>query len=84
MLREIDYSSLCHRQYNKLRNLLKDARHDCVLFANEFQQSCYLPRERGESMEKWQSRYGLNNSQAFTLSASFISLPLLISQLISI
>ncbi|XP_072818303.1 DIS3-like exonuclease 1 isoform X1 [Vicugna pacos] len=44
------------RQYNKLRNLLKDARHDCVLFANEFQQSCYLPRERGESMEKWQSR----------------------------
>uniref|UniRef100_A0A8C2P0Y5 DIS3-like exonuclease 1 n=1 Tax=Capra hircus TaxID=9925 RepID=A0A8C2P0Y5_CAPHI len=56
------------RQYNKLRNLLKDARHDCVLFANEFQQSCYLPRERGESMEKWQSRYGLNNSQVFTLS----------------
>nr|KAF6391770.1 DIS3 like exosome 3'-5' exoribonuclease [Pipistrellus kuhlii] len=44
------------RQYNKLRNLLKDARHDCVLFANEFQQSCYLPRERGESMEKWQTR----------------------------
>ncbi|XP_045397343.1 DIS3-like exonuclease 1 isoform X2 [Lemur catta] len=44
------------RQYNKLRNLLKDARHDCILFANEFQQSCYLPRERGESMEKWQTR----------------------------
>ncbi|XP_059553594.1 DIS3-like exonuclease 1 isoform X3 [Myotis daubentonii] len=44
------------RQYNKLRNLLKDARHDCVLFANEFQQYCYLPRERGESMEKWQTR----------------------------
>ncbi|XP_037588876.1 DIS3-like exonuclease 1 [Cebus imitator] len=44
------------RQYNKLRNLLKDARHDCILFANEFQQCCYLPRERGESMEKWQTR----------------------------
>ncbi|XP_049761759.1 DIS3-like exonuclease 1 isoform X3 [Elephas maximus indicus] len=44
------------RQYNKLRNLLKDARHDSILFANEFQQYCYLPRERGESMEKWQTR----------------------------
>ncbi|XP_019389391.1 PREDICTED: DIS3-like exonuclease 1 [Crocodylus porosus] len=44
------------RQYNKLRNLMKDARHDCILFANEFQQHCYLPRERGESMEKWQTR----------------------------
>ncbi|XP_063494962.1 DIS3-like exonuclease 1 isoform X17 [Symphalangus syndactylus] len=44
------------RQYNKLRNLLKDARHDCILFANEFQQCCYLPREGGESMEKWQTR----------------------------
>ncbi|XP_040348117.1 DIS3-like exonuclease 1 [Herpailurus yagouaroundi] len=44
------------RQYNKLRNLLRDARHDCILFANEFQQFCYLPRERGESMEKWQTR----------------------------
>ncbi|XP_039074739.1 DIS3-like exonuclease 1 isoform X5 [Hyaena hyaena] len=44
------------RQYNKLRNLLKDTRHDCILFANEFQQYCYLPRERGESMEKWQTR----------------------------
>lgn len=82
MLREIYSSSLCHRQYNKLRNLLKDARHDCVLFANEFQQSCYLPRERGESMEKWQSRYGPNNSWVFTLSASFISLSLVIWELI--
>uniref|UniRef100_A0A250Y6Q7 DIS3-like exonuclease 1 n=1 Tax=Castor canadensis TaxID=51338 RepID=A0A250Y6Q7_CASCN len=44
------------RQYNKLRNLLKDARHDCILFANEFQQHCYLPREGGEPMEKWQTR----------------------------
>ncbi|XP_036865929.2 DIS3-like exonuclease 1 isoform X3 [Manis javanica] len=44
------------RQYNKLRNLLKDARHDCILFANEFQQCCYRPREGGESMEKWQTR----------------------------
>ncbi|XP_008578163.1 PREDICTED: DIS3-like exonuclease 1 [Galeopterus variegatus] len=44
------------RQYNRLRNLMKDARHDCVLFANEFQQYCYLPRERGEAMEKWQTR----------------------------
>ncbi|KAM9585745.1 DIS3-like exonuclease 1 isoform 1-T1 [Trichechus inunguis] len=44
------------RQYNKLRSLLKDARRDCILFANEFQQHCYLLRERGESMEKWQTR----------------------------
>ncbi|XP_059714690.1 DIS3-like exonuclease 1 isoform X2 [Haemorhous mexicanus] len=44
------------RQYNKLRNLLKDPRHDCTVFANEFQQHCYLPREKGESMEKWQTR----------------------------
>ncbi|NWS39075.1 DI3L1 exonuclease, partial [Probosciger aterrimus] len=44
------------RQYNKLRNLAKDARHDCAVFANEFHQHCYLPREKGESMEKWQTR----------------------------
>ncbi|KAM5292142.1 DIS3-like exonuclease 1 isoform 2-T2 [Ctenodactylus gundi] len=44
------------RQYNKLRSLLKDARHDCILFANEFQQHCYIPRERGETLEKWQTR----------------------------
>ncbi|XP_074862490.1 DIS3-like exonuclease 1 isoform X1 [Carettochelys insculpta] len=44
------------RQYNRLRNLVKDARNDCILFANEFQQYCYLPREKGESMEKWQTR----------------------------
>ncbi|XP_038623376.1 DIS3-like exonuclease 1 [Tachyglossus aculeatus] len=44
------------RQYNKLRNLLKDARHDCILFANEFHQCCYVPRVQGESMEKWQTR----------------------------
>ncbi|XP_030915567.1 DIS3-like exonuclease 1 isoform X2 [Geospiza fortis] len=44
------------RQYNKLRNLLKDPRHDCTVFANEFHQHCYLPREKGESMEKWQTR----------------------------
>ncbi|XP_050007738.1 DIS3-like exonuclease 1 [Alexandromys fortis] len=50
------------RQYNKLRNLLKDARHDCVLFANEFQQHCYLPREKGEAMEKWQTRSIYNSA----------------------
>uniref|UniRef100_A0A8C6SZQ5 DIS3-like exonuclease 1 n=1 Tax=Neogobius melanostomus TaxID=47308 RepID=A0A8C6SZQ5_9GOBI len=44
------------RQYNRLRNLLKDARHDCVLFANEFQEYSYCPREKGESQEKWQTR----------------------------
>ncbi|XP_021092693.1 DIS3-like exonuclease 1 isoform X3 [Heterocephalus glaber] len=44
------------RQYNKLRSLLRDARHDCILFANEFQELCYLPRERGEALEKWQTR----------------------------
>ncbi|XP_029000136.1 DIS3-like exonuclease 1 [Betta splendens] len=44
------------RQYSRLRNLLKDPRHDCVLFANEFQEYSYCPRERGESLETWQSR----------------------------
>ncbi|CAM9412327.1 unnamed protein product [Bubo scandiacus] len=44
------------RQYKKLRNLVKDARHDCIVFANEFHQHSYLPREKGESMEKWQTR----------------------------
>lgn len=45
------------RQYNHLRNLVKDARHDCIVFANEFHQHSYLPREKGESMEKWQTRF---------------------------
>ncbi|XP_072888829.1 DIS3-like exonuclease 1 isoform X1 [Hemitrygon akajei] len=44
------------RQYNKLRNLLKDARHECVMFFNEFQLYSYVPREQGESLEKWQTR----------------------------
>ncbi|XP_068605162.1 DIS3-like exonuclease 1 [Brachionichthys hirsutus] len=44
------------RKYNRLRNLLKDPRHDCVLFANEFQQSSYCPREKGESQDKWRTR----------------------------
>ncbi|XP_003969771.2 LOW QUALITY PROTEIN: DIS3-like exonuclease 1 [Takifugu rubripes] len=44
------------RQYNRLRNLIKDPRHDCVLFSNEFQEYSYCPREKGESLEKWQTR----------------------------
>nr|XP_020441270.1 DIS3-like exonuclease 1 [Monopterus albus] len=44
------------RQYNRLRNLLKDSRHDCVLFANEFQKYSYCLREKGESQEKWHTR----------------------------
>ncbi|KAG7468253.1 hypothetical protein MATL_G00140980 [Megalops atlanticus] len=44
------------RQYNRLRNLLKDPRHDCVLFCNEFQQYAYCPREQGEAQDKWQTR----------------------------
>lgn len=44
------------RQYSRLRTLLKDPRHDCVLFANEFQEYAYRERERGESQEKWQTR----------------------------
>ncbi|XP_067827366.1 DIS3-like exonuclease 1 isoform X1 [Heptranchias perlo] len=44
------------RQYNKLRNLLKDARHECVMFFNEFQLYSYVPREQGEPLEKWQTR----------------------------
>lgn len=47
------------RQYNKLRNLIKDTRHDCTVFANEFHQNSYQPREKGESMEKWQTRFAL-------------------------
>ncbi|KAM6980009.1 DIS3-like exonuclease 1 [Aplochiton taeniatus] len=44
------------RQYNRLRSLLKDPRHDCVLFANEFQEYSYCPREKGETQDKWQTR----------------------------
>lgn len=44
------------RQYNRLRNLLKDPRHDCVLFANEFQEYSYCPREKGESQDRWHTR----------------------------
>ncbi|KAJ7311275.1 hypothetical protein JRQ81_006890 [Phrynocephalus forsythii] len=50
------------RQYNKLRNLLKDARHDCVMFFNEFHLLSYLPRDRGEPLEKWQTRSIYNAS----------------------
>ncbi|XP_051235542.1 DIS3-like exonuclease 1 [Dicentrarchus labrax] len=44
------------RQHNRLRTLLNDPRHDCVLFANEFQEYSYCPREKGESQDKWQTR----------------------------
>ncbi|XP_054861694.1 DIS3-like exonuclease 1 [Amphiprion ocellaris] len=44
------------RYYNRLRSLVKDPRHDCVLFANEFQQYSYCPREKGESQDKWMTR----------------------------
>ncbi|CAL8352466.1 unnamed protein product [Merluccius merluccius] len=44
------------RQYNRLRGLLKDPRHDCVLFANEFQEYAYCSREKGESQDKWHNR----------------------------
>ncbi|KAK6294086.1 hypothetical protein J4Q44_G00349160 [Coregonus suidteri] len=44
------------RQYNRLRSLLKDPRHDCILFANEFQEYSYCPREKGEPQDKWQTR----------------------------
>ncbi|XP_037390155.1 DIS3-like exonuclease 1 isoform X1 [Pygocentrus nattereri] len=44
------------RHYNRLRALLKDPRHDCILFANEFQQYSYCPREKGETQEKWHTR----------------------------
>uniref|UniRef100_A0A8D2LTA2 DIS3-like exonuclease 1 n=1 Tax=Varanus komodoensis TaxID=61221 RepID=A0A8D2LTA2_VARKO len=50
------------RQYTKLRNLLRDARHDCIMFFNEFQLYSYLPRQRGESLEKWQTRSIYNAS----------------------
>ncbi|KAG8145223.1 hypothetical protein E2320_013588 [Naja naja] len=50
------------RQHNKLRNLVRDARRDCIVFFNEFQLLSYLPRERGESLEKWQTRSIYNAS----------------------
>ncbi|ETE63513.1 DIS3-like exonuclease 1, partial [Ophiophagus hannah] len=48
--------------HNKLRNLVRDARRDCIVFFNEFQLLSYLPRERGESLEKWQTRSIYNAS----------------------
>lgn len=48
-----------YRHYNRLRALLKDPRHDCVLFANEFQQYSYCPRDKGESQDKWNTRWVL-------------------------
>ncbi|KAG8440779.1 hypothetical protein GDO86_006494 [Hymenochirus boettgeri] len=44
------------RQSKKLVSLLRDARHDCVLFPNEFQHHAYIPREMGESILDWQTR----------------------------
>ncbi|XP_053574505.1 DIS3-like exonuclease 1 [Bombina bombina] len=44
------------RQYKKLRSLLRDPRHDCILFPNEFQHEAYLPREQGEAVQNWQTR----------------------------
>ncbi|KAM6943023.1 DIS3-like exonuclease 1 [Xenentodon cancila] len=44
------------RGYNRLRSLVKDPRHDCVLFANEFQEFCFCPREEGERQDRWQTR----------------------------
>ncbi|KAJ7420904.1 hypothetical protein WISP_45979 [Willisornis vidua] len=62
------------RQYNKLRNLLKDPRHDCTVFANEFHQHCYLPREKAEPMEKWQSR-NIYNAAAWYYSHCLGQMP---------
>ncbi|XP_068131120.1 DIS3-like exonuclease 1 [Hyperolius riggenbachi] len=50
------------RQYKKLRSLLRDARHDCIFFPNEFQHCAYLPREMGEAIEDWQTRCIYNSS----------------------
>ncbi|XP_035667414.1 DIS3-like exonuclease 1 [Branchiostoma floridae] len=44
------------RAYGRLRTLLRDPRQECAVFANEFQQYAYCPREHGETLEKWQSR----------------------------
>ncbi|XP_008291591.1 DIS3-like exonuclease 1 [Stegastes partitus] len=44
------------RYYNRLRSLVKDPRHDCVLFANEFQEYSYCPREKGETQDQWMTR----------------------------
>lgn len=60
VLTQTAYQTVQHtrgrRHYNRLRALLKDPRHDCVMFANEFQQYSYCPRDKGESQDKWQTR----------------------------
>ncbi|ROL52738.1 DIS3-like exonuclease 1 [Anabarilius grahami] len=60
VLTQTAYQTVQHtrgrRHYNRLRALLKDPRHDCVLFANEFQQYSYCPRDKGESQDKWNTR----------------------------
>ncbi|XP_053318305.1 DIS3-like exonuclease 1 isoform X2 [Spea bombifrons] len=48
-------------QYNRLRSMIRDPRHDCILFPNEFQLHAYLPREEGESAEAWQTRCVYNS-----------------------
>ncbi|KAG1943069.1 DIS3-like exonuclease 1 [Pimephales promelas] len=60
VLTQTAYQTVQHtrgrRHYNRLSALLKDPRHDCVMFANEFQQYSYCPRDKGESQDKWQTR----------------------------
>ncbi|XP_062845644.1 DIS3-like exonuclease 1 [Trichomycterus rosablanca] len=44
------------RHHKRLRSLLKDPRHDCIYFANEFQSYSYCARDKGETPEKWHTR----------------------------
>nr|XP_002718229.4 DIS3-like exonuclease 1 [Oryctolagus cuniculus] len=44
------------RYCNKLRSLLKDPSHECVLFANEYHVSCYHAREKQTLKKDWEKR----------------------------
>lgn len=42
--------------YSQLKSLVNDNRQQCIIFSNEFCDGAYVPREPGESLEKWQWR----------------------------
>ncbi|XP_070541854.1 DIS3-like exonuclease 1 isoform X2 [Ptychodera flava] len=44
------------RAYTRIRNVVKDPRQQCSIFANEFCHYAYNERKAGESLNDWQSR----------------------------
>ncbi|XP_064620645.1 DIS3-like exonuclease 1 [Lineus longissimus] len=53
------------RLQNRLSNLIKDCRKQCITFHNEFQRYCYCPRLPGENYKKWVSRSTYEAAQWF-------------------